>query len=130
MFDMFRQYGLKQAIDDYINKLGPALLKRYGGARQYTVKQVEKTVKSLGLEKQYIPYAIAMYRHDESVNTLSLYRIDQDFLDILRDEIAHSFFDGSIEYDARDVIKLNKKWIWRGGKNRNNHANRFGRTSY
>jgi len=116
MFDMFRQYALKQASQDYIKKLGPALLKRYGGAEQYTVKQVEKTVRSLGLEPKYIPYAIAMYRHDESVNTLSLYRIDQDFLNILRAEIADSFFDGDLGYDARDVIKLNKKWVWRGGR--------------
>jgi len=116
MFGIFRKHPLKQAISDYISKLGPALLKRYGGADQYTVKQVEKTVKSLGVEQQYIPYAIAMYRHDESVNTLSLYRIDQDFLDILREEIADILFDGSVNFDAHDVIKLNKKWAWRGGR--------------
>jgi len=116
MFDVFKKYDLKQAISGYLRKLGPALLKRYGSTDQYTVKQVEKTIRALGLEQQYIPYAIAMYRHDQSVNTLSLYRIDQDFLDILREEIADFLFGGSTIYDARDVIKLNKKYAWRGGR--------------
>ena len=119
MFDMFRTYTLKDAVTDYVQKLGPALLKRYGGATQYTVKQIQKTVKSLGLEKKYIPYAIALYRHDASVNTLSLYRIDQGFLDVLRDEIADFLFYGSDVYDARDVMKLNKKWAWKGGRDNN-----------
>ena len=119
MFDMFRTYTLRDAVTDYVQKLGPALLKRYGGADQYTVKQIEKTVRSLGLEKKYTPYAIALYRHDASVNTLSLYRIDQGFLDVLRDEVADFLFYGSDVYDARDVMKLNKKWAWKGGRDNN-----------
>ena len=120
MFDMFRTYSLKDAVTDYVQKLGPVLLKRYGGADQYTVKQIEKTAKSLALEKRYIPYAIALYRHDASVNTLSLYRIDQGFLDVLREEMADFLFHGSSAYDARDVIKLNNKYAWKGGRQKRN----------
>jgi len=130
MFDMFRSYSLRDAVADYIRKLGPALVKRYGGSDQYTVKQIEKTAKTLGLEKKYTPYAIAMYRHDASINTLSLYRIDQDFLDILREEIADFLFSGRLSYDASDVVKLNRRWAWKGGRNTSDFANRSGRTSF
>ncbi|MCK4742966.1 MAG: hypothetical protein KAT25_04035 [Sulfuriflexus sp.] len=119
MFELFSTYTLQDAVTDYVQKLGPALLKRYGGSLQYTVKQVEKTVRSLGLEKRYIPYAIALYRHDASVNTLSLYRIDQGFLDVLREEMADFLFYGNTNYNARNVMKLNKKWAWRGGREAN-----------
>lgn len=116
MIDFIRNYRLNCAVNSYINELGPCLLKRYGAAEQYTVMQIKKTAKQLKLNEGCLPYAIALFRQDESKNTISLYRINQDFLDILRAEIAGAFFDGNTGYDARDVLRLGKPKGWKGGR--------------
>ncbi|MES9924712.1 MAG: DUF6559 family protein [Candidatus Thiodiazotropha endolucinida] len=81
---------------------------------RFTVPQIEQAAKKVGISLQYIPYAIALYRHEESNRSIKLYRIDQQFLEILRTEIAKWFFDG-YEYRTRDVLKLAKPRAWRGG---------------
>ena len=114
-------------ITKYIYEVAPVLLKSYGLHEQYTVPQIEKAAMKCGVSMQYIPYAIALYRHEVSNRTLRLYRLDQGFLDILRDEIAVNYFDGST-YRAKDVFKLARPREWRGGHNRS-RANMYGRTS-
>ena len=116
MINYIKQLKLRRAFDDYLSKLGPTLNRRYGVSDQYTVMQVEKTAAHLKLNMSYIPYAIALYRHEESKNTINLYRIDQDFLNILRNEIANAIFDGDLSYTAQDAIRLGSPKGWRGGR--------------
>jgi hypothetical protein len=49
------------ALRSYRRKLGPALVKRYGRERHYTVNQVRKTAETLGLNTDYLCYAYADY---------------------------------------------------------------------
>ncbi len=83
---------------------------------QYTVMQIETTAEVLKLSMQYIPYAIALYRHEESVNTLERHNISQEFLDILRAEIADAIYNGNTEYRANDSIKAGVPGGWKGGR--------------
>jgi len=105
----------KRVINTYIYKMTPKLVKNYGPLDQFTVPQIERVAKECKLSMRYIPYAIALYRHEESNRTKNLYRIDQWFLDILKKEISMWFFEG-YKYKTRDVIKLSKPRVWRGGR--------------
>ena len=108
--------------------MAPVLTKRYGVSDQYTVPQLEKAAQECGISMQYIPYAIALYRTKESNRTVKLYNINQDFLDILRNEISNCFFE-SYPYKTKDVIKLAKPRAWRGGRNTDAISNRIGKNS-
>lgn len=130
MFSYIAKYKLNKAVKDYLFKLAPALSKRYSQREQYTVMQIEKTAQHLKLNMQHIPYAIAMYRHEESINTINLYRIDQVFLNGLRQEIADSLFEGNNLYTAKDLIRLAKPCGWGGGTHTNWMANRSGQTGF
>ncbi|VAW72670.1 hypothetical protein MNBD_GAMMA10-2536 [hydrothermal vent metagenome] len=105
MINFLNTFLRNRIIDKYIFELAPLLVKRYGALDQYTVPQLEKTAQSCRLSTQYIPYAIAIYRHEESNRTKKLYRINQQFLNILRAEISDSYFDG-YDYRAKDIIYL------------------------
>lgn len=130
MLSFIQRFKLNRAVESYINELGPALVKRYGACDQYTVMQVEKTARSLNLSVQYISYAIALYRKDESVKTVGLYRIDQGFLDVLREEIAVAYFGGDSSYSAMSVVDLGRPRGWGGGVHRNWLANMHGKTGF
>ena len=130
MLSFIHRFKLNRAVESYIKELGPALVKRYGACDQYTVMQVEKTARSLNLSTQYISYAIALYRKDESVNTVGLYQIDQDFLDALREEIAAAYFGGDRSYSAMTVVDLGRPRGWGGGGHRNWLANMHGKTGF
>ncbi|MDG9671205.1 hypothetical protein ONV78_25925 [Hahella sp. CR1] len=51
----------RAAVKSYIRVLGPALAKRGGRRRVYSVKKVRALVKELGLSEKYLGYAIALY---------------------------------------------------------------------
>ncbi|WP_420890919.1 DUF6559 family protein [Marinobacter suaedae] len=129
MIDLIRRYQLRRAFRSYIHTLGPELRKRYGGSDQYTVLQIKKTALHLKLNIQYLPYAVALYRHEQSKNTVDLLRLDQAFLDRLRREVADALFDGSTNYTARNVLALAKANDWRGGPSPDWWSNNLGKTS-
>lgn len=129
MFEYLRKRKLQKAFRRYIHELGPALSKRYGMHDQFTVMQVQATAEQLNIETQYIAYAVALYRHEESENTINLLGVDQDFLNQLRTEIACSIFDGNVKYSSKDVLGLSRKIGWQGGAPPNWMANNRGQTS-
>lgn len=115
MIEFITNFKRNRAIKGYVAVLGIALNKRYSAKQQFTVKQIEKTISDLGLSKRYTGYAIAMYRHEQSINTISLYSIDQTLLDQLRKDVADWFFNGSLHFRAQDVVNIGKPRGWRGG---------------
>ncbi len=126
--NFINKYLRKRIISKYIYEMAPVLVRGYGPQDQFTVPQIEQAARKCGISMQYIPYAIALYRHEETNRTIKLYRIDQSFLDVLRKEISEWFFEGA-EYRVRDVTKMAKPRQWRGGHIRDIHAHRMGRTS-
>ncbi|MBW7471579.1 DUF6559 family protein [Marinobacter sp. F4218] len=129
MIELIRKFQLKRALRGYVQILGPELRKRYGGSDQYTVLQIKKTVAHLKLDIQYLPYAVAMYRHEQSKNTVDMLRLDQAFLNRLRAEVADALLDGNPNYSARDVLALSKKVKWKGGPSPHWWSNNLGKTS-
>jgi len=116
MLNFIKRYKIKKAFQSYLYKLGPALPGRFGMLDQYTVLQIESTAEILKLNMQYIPYAIALYRHEESVNTLERHNLSQEFLNVLRIEVADAIFNGNTEYRAGDSIKVGMAGGWKGGR--------------
>lgn len=129
MIELIRKFQLKRAFRGYVHTLGPELRKRYGGSDQYTVLQIKKTAVHLKLNTQHLPYAVAMYRHEQSKNTVDMLRLDQAFLDRLRSEIADALFDGNPNYTAREVLAMSKAAQWKGGSSPNWWSNNLGKTS-
>jgi hypothetical protein len=129
MLDYLRRYRLNRAIKSYVFDLAPALNRRYGMREQYSVLQIKKTARHLGLEPQYLAYAVALYRHEASENSISLFRIGPDFLQMLRREIADGCFHGDTSYRPKDVLRLTEPVRWGGTESPNWLANYFGHTS-
>ena len=129
MIEYFRRRRLRKAFVDYVFVLGPSLMERYGSYDQYTVKQILATAETLKLNTRYIAYAVALFRREQSENTVKLLGVNQGFLDDLRSEIANSEFDGNINYSTKDVIELSKKAGWHGGPAPEWMANKVGQTS-
>lgn len=119
MINFINKLELNRALKSYLYDLGPALIKRYGQPEQFSVMQVKKTAKDLNISLKYIPYAIAIYRHEQSENTINLYRIDQSFLDILRSEISLAVFGYKKHYRVSDIIEYIKPMGWKGGNPNN-----------
>ncbi|WP_111497896.1 DUF6559 family protein [Marinobacter bohaiensis] len=115
MLDWMNRYRRNRMVDHYITLLGPALRSRYGLREQYTVPQIQKTLVAIHLNTQYLAYAVALYRHEASRNTVNL-RLSQTFLDSLRAEMAKRYFHGRDSYRAHDVLGLVKTSRWRGGR--------------
>ena len=109
MLAFFRRRKLRKSFSKYIHVLGPELVKRYGLQDQFTVMQVQTTIEHLKLDNRFIAYAVALYRYEESENTLEMLRVDQTFLDQLRSEIANSLFEGNTKYSSKKVLELSKK---------------------
>ena len=130
MMKWIDKFFLRRAFTENVVELGPALIKRYGSSDQYTVKQVEATIRDLKLNPDFIRYAIALYRSEESRNTLNLYSIGQSELNELRSEIAKALFPGNLKYTARDVIALNRVKGWGGGTHSNWMANKNGQSGF
>jgi len=122
---LINDYLRMRVVKKYIHEMAPVLVKSYGALDQFTVPQIEQAARKCGISMQHIPYAIALYRHQESNRTNKLYRIDQAFLDILRSEISSWFF-GGYTYKSKDVINLSNPRKWRGGYNTDSHSNRMG----
>ena len=129
MFGLFRQYKLRKTIQAYVREIGPYLLKNYGGSGQYTVMQIQAAIKVLKLNADYMPYAIALYRHEESINTVKRVWLNQVALDEIRLTIAQLLFDGNTRYRVEHVLELCKDRGWQGGQSPSWGANKSGRTS-
>lgn len=129
MIHYIRHFRLNQSVSRYVHKLAPALASRYGTAEQYTVLQIIKTAKALGLKMRHAAYAVALFRHEQSENTLAFFKMSQADIDAIRAIIADSLFDGKRNYSARDVLKLSQSGGWRGGAAPNWRANHLGMTS-
>ena len=123
------RYRLNKVLDAYVKLLSPALKRRYGASDQYTALQISKTLRALKLNDRYVAYAIALFRHEESKNTIGLFNIDQAFLNKLRGELGVRYFEGRSSFDANDVLALTVSRGWKGGSAPNWQENRYGRSS-
>ncbi|MCK5874921.1 MAG: hypothetical protein KAG82_09550 [Alcanivoracaceae bacterium] len=130
MIHLLRSYRRSRIIAAYIRQIGPALLKRYGTMDQYAVRQIEATARQLGISLDCLPYAIALYRREESENTRTLYALSQPCLDALRKEIAEAYFAGDADYSAMQAIALGQAYPWKGGMHTNWMQNIYGKTGF
>lgn len=120
----------KKAITSYIFRLGPALAKRYGYRKEYTVRQIERTIADLKLNVDEIGWAIGLYRSTESKNTISLYSIEQPLLDYLREELSIMMWGCNTDFTVEDILAFARDVRWKGGRHDNWMANYYGQSGY
>jgi Family of unknown function (DUF6559) len=123
------RYLRNRAVKSYVLKLALLLVKRYGVSDQYTVGQISRTIQEYNLKSRFIAYAIALYRYEESFNTIKRYQINQALLDQLRQELV-LLLGLSPAYTAKDVLALAVPAAWKGGRHTNWGANRHGKTGF
>ena len=58
---MWRWIQKRLALRSYRKQLGPALVRRYGREKSYTVNQVRVTAETLGMNMDFVCYALAEY---------------------------------------------------------------------
>lgn len=129
IFALIKRWFKRRALLSYVYKLGPLLFKRYGGCEQYTVGQIMRTIAEHKLSQKHINYAVALFRHEESFNTVSRCNLDQESLNKLRLELA-DFLSLSASYTSSDVLAISKPYGWQGGMHTNWVANRHGKTGF
>jgi hypothetical protein len=65
-----RQFALnlrkRFALNDYLDRLGPLLVERYGLAESYSRARIEQTIAKYSLSRRYYHYALAMYCDEET----------------------------------------------------------------
>ena len=125
--NLVSKFFRNRAVKAYVLKLAPLLVKRYGLSEQYTVGQLSRTIQECKLNSRFIAYAIALYRHEESFNTINRYGINQALLNQLRNEIA-GLLELPTYYTAKDIVSLSAPGCWKGGSHKNWQANRHGKT--
>jgi hypothetical protein len=128
MFGYLKNYKRNRAFRRYVAQLGPALVKRYGMAAQYTVPQIYKTLLHLKLSSRYYPYALALFRH-EHTECGGGPAVCVGTFQAIRGQIARDLFHGNLNYRAQQVVVLSSAGRWRGGASPDWMANRRGKTS-
>lgn len=123
------RYLRNRAIKSYVLRLSPLLIDRYGVSEQYTVGQISRTIQEYKLNTRFIAYAIALYRFEDSVNTIKQYQINQELLNKLRQELM-LLLGLSPGYTAKDILSLASPAAWKGGRHTNWKANRHGKTGF
>lgn len=127
--NIITRYLRKRAIKTYVLKLAPLLAKRYGVSDQYTVGQISRTIQEYKLNARFVAYAIALYRFEESFNTITRHQIDQQCLNQIRTELA-VLLNLNPKYTARDILALATPAGWKGDMHTNWEANRHGKTGF
>ena len=92
------------AVKSYVLKLPGILKKNYGKHKKYNESQVRKAIQKANLNCDYIAYAMAMYiSKNEFESLLKKNTLNGDY-DVLRHEVADSFFDGKANFTIHDVL--------------------------
>lgn len=81
------RYRRNRAVKKYVLKLAPLLVKRYGTSDQYTVGQIERTIREFKFSMPFAAYAVALFRYEESFNTIKRYQLNQHALNQVRCEL-------------------------------------------
>lgn len=103
------------AAKTFVYKLGPELKQRYGGRDEYSQGQIETTLRELGIDTRFIAYAFALFRYHSTEEIAAKYRIYQEHLEVLRNEMLELFFSHKRAYSTADVLNHSIPIKWEDG---------------
>ena len=96
---MWRWLSKYFALRSYRRKLGPALLRRYGRQRHYSVNQVRVTAEKLGLNLDYVCYGIAGFCGEQAFNEYHVGIGEACNYEHMREEVArHHIADSMLSH--------------------------------
>ncbi|MBL1215435.1 MAG: hypothetical protein HND52_18860 [Ignavibacteriae bacterium] len=97
-------YSKRSAIKSYFKKLSVHLKRKYGKHKHYSFEQVQNSIKELGLNANYIDYALAMYiSKNEYRNQI---KNNSDYYDLYREEISSKYFNGDSKFNIHDILRF------------------------
>lgn len=101
-----------KALRQYLYKLGPLLVKRYGFSKYYTVDQVRVTIDETEMNKYWAGYAYATYLRSVDFDICKKKMgFEQEYLPC-RSEIKNKYFPGLLtDFEIEHVLKLSTEDI-------------------
>src|SRR5581483_10888155 len=93
----------RRATRDYARKLPNLLARDYGAAREYTPRQVRKTIERYGLNGDYSCYAIAMFSGRTDFDQFHRSLGESCDYDTMRADVAVAHFDGNLDFTIADM---------------------------
>lgn len=90
----------KEAVREYLGKVGPDLRKRYGKRSSYSPEQVRRSVEGQGLGIDYVCFAYCMYCSPADFDLVHSATGEVCDCVAMRSLVGDTFFAGSPTFDA------------------------------
>lgn len=101
---MFNWIKKRTILRSYARQLPLFLKKSYGKHKRYSGEEIRASIQEAGLDNSFIEYAYAMFMSRSEFGNLKDKNQDLADYDMLRKEIAKSFFSGDASFTIHDVL--------------------------
>jgi len=95
----------RTTLKSYVRQLPLFLKKRYGRHKRYSEEEIRTSIQKAGFDNSFIEYAYAMFMSRTEFGGLKHKHQDLEDYDMLRKEIAKSFFSGNTSFTIHDVLE-------------------------
>lgn len=92
----------KEAVREYLGKVGPDLRKKHGKQRHYSPEQVRRSVEDQGLGVDYLCFAYCLYCTPADFDLVHAATGEACDYGAMRSLVGDAFFGGSSAFDALD----------------------------
>lgn len=96
----------KEAVREYLGKVGPDLRKKHGKQDTYSPEQVRRSVEDQGLGLDYVCFAYCMYCSPYDFDLVHSAAGEVCDYGVMRSLVGDTFFGGSSTFDALGVADL------------------------
>jgi hypothetical protein len=102
---MFNWIKKRTTLKSYARQLPLFLKQKYGKHKRYSEEEIRTSIQLGGFDNSFIEYAYAMFMSRNEFGGLKHKNKDFKDYDMLRMEIAKSFFSGNTSFTIHDVLK-------------------------
>ena len=102
---MFHWIKKRATLKSYARQLPLFMKKRYGKHKRYSAQAIKTSIQKEGFDNSFIEYAYAMFMSRNDFGSLKHKNLDLEDYDILRKEIARSFFSGNTSFTIHDLLE-------------------------
>ena len=102
---MFNWIKKRTTLKSYVKQLPLLLKQKYGRHKRYSEEEIKTSIQLAGFDNSFIEYAYAMFMSRNEFGSLKHKNKDFEDYDMLRNEIAKSFFSGNSSFTIHDVLE-------------------------
>jgi hypothetical protein len=94
----------RRVTRDYARRLPNLLARDYGTSREYTPRQVSRTIERYKLNRDYSCYAIAMFSDRAAFDQYHHGLGENCNFDMMCGEVAVAHFNGNVHFTVSDIL--------------------------